>query len=85
MKGTITIKVTENGYGIDTDLEEISFQDKVECMHSLSVVLEMDEHEMLMYFIAERSGVLKDAGNITHCESTEELEQRLQGGIASES
>ena len=79
MKGFVNIKVSEHGFGVDCDLDDVSLQNKFELMHSLATALEMDAHEMFMYTRAEQMGVMDEAESVTHCESEEELQAMLDG------
>lgn len=79
MKGKITIEATNYGYGIDCDLDNVGILDKLELMHSLSTVLQMDDTDMHLYLIAERTGILKDAETQTKCMTDEQLQSMLKG------
>ena len=79
MKGKITIEVTDHGYGIDCDLDDVSMLDKFELMHSLATVLQMDDADIYMYTIAEKLGIMRDAETQTQCMTTEQLQSMLRG------
>ena len=79
MKGKITIEASEHGYGIDCNLDDVSILDKLELMHSLATVLQMDDADMHLYMIAEKVGILKDAETQTKCMTTEQLQSMLKG------
>ena len=79
MKGKITIEVTDHGYGIDFNLDDVSTLDKFELMHSLSTALQMDDADMHLYMIAEKIGILKDAETQIKCMTTEQLQSMLKG------
>ena len=79
MKGEMTVKATEHGYGIDMDFDDVSIADKFELMHSVSVALQMDKFDMILYCHLELGGVLSDATKTTQCEDDEQLERMLQG------
>ena len=79
MKGRITIEASDHGYGIECDLDDVSILDKFELMHSLAIVLHMDDEEMNLYLIAEKLGIMKDAESQTRCMTTEQLRSMLRG------
>lgn len=84
MVGFINIQVTEHGYAVDMDLNNVSLQDKLECMHCVAAALEMDPVEMAIYMMAENSGLLKDAESLISCKDDEELQKLLNGGEIDE-
>ena len=43
MKGKITIEATDYGHGIECKLDDVSILGKLELMHSLATVLQMDD------------------------------------------
>lgn len=79
MKGTMTIKATEHGYGIDCDFADVSRKDKFELLHSVAVALQMDDRDIAVYAFMEGAGLLKDAADVVPCGSEEDLEARLRG------
>ena len=79
MKGKIIIEASDHGYGIDCNLDDVSILDKFELMHSLATVLQMDDTDMHLYMIAERTGILKDAETQTKCMTAEQLQSMLRG------
>ena len=79
MKGIMTIKVTEHGYGIDCDFENVGPVDKVEFMHAISRALEMSDAERALYFMLDSLGALDDAASHRSCVTNEELEELLTG------
>lgn len=85
MKGEMTIKATEHGFGIDMDLENISPVDKFELLHSVATGLQMDKVDMMMFCHLERMGVFTAAETVTHCEDDAQMERMLQsegpGGV----
>lgn len=80
MKGSMIIRVTEHGYGIDCDFEDVGPMDKVELMHAVSCALEMDAAERALYFTADSLGVMDDAASQRNCATDEELNELLNGG-----
>lgn len=79
MKGKITIEATDHGYGIDCSMDGVSILNKLELMHSLATVLQMDDIDMRLYMIAEKTGILKDTETQTMCMTTEQLQSMLRG------
>lgn len=79
MKGKITIEASDHGYGIDCNLDDVSILDKFELMHSLATVLQMDDTDMHLYMIAERTGILKDTETQTKCMTAEQVQSLLKG------
>ena len=79
MKGKITIEVTDYGHGITCCMDDVSILDKFELMHSLSTTLHMDDTEMYLYFIAEKTSIMKDAEIQTRCMTDEQLKSMLRG------
>ena len=79
MKGEMTIKATEHGFGIDMDFSDVSPIDKFELLHSVATGLQMSRGEMLMYCQLERIGVFAEAESVTHCEDDAQLDAMLQG------
>lgn len=82
MKGEMTIKATEHGFGIDMDFKDVSPVDKFEMLHSVATGLQMSRGEMIMYCQLERIGVFSEAETVTHCEDDAQLEAMLQGAGA---
>lgn len=79
MKGEMTIKATEHGFGIDMDFEDVSTIDKFELLHSVTIGLQMSRDEMIMYCQLERIGVFTKAESVTHCEDDAQLDAMLKG------
>lgn len=79
MKGEMTIKATEHGFGIDMDFSEVSNIDKFELLHSVATGLQMNRAEMRLFCHLELSGVLRDAELVTHCEDDVQMDRMLQG------
>ena len=83
MTGNITIKISENGIGIDADLHDIDLIDKYELMHALSIALGLDHRELEVYCAAEVTGVLCDAATATEVNTDVELSALVAGGEVS--
>ena len=79
MKGEMTIKVTEHGFGIDMDLSDVSPINKFELLHSVTIGLQMSRDEMIMYCQLERIGVFTKAESVTYCEDDAQLDAMLKG------
>ena len=79
MKGKITIEASDHSYGIDCNLDDVSMLDKFELMHALATMIQMDDEEMHLYMIAERTGILKDAETQTKCMTAEQVQSLLKG------
>ena len=79
MKGEMTIKATEHGFGIDMDFSDVSPIDKFELLHSVATGLQMSRSDMIMYCQLERIGVFAEAESVTHCEDDAQLDAMLQG------
>lgn len=79
MKGEMTIKATEHGFGIDMDFSDVSPIDKFELLHSVATGLQMSRTEVIMYCQLERIGVFAEAESVTHCEDDAQLDAMLQG------
>lgn len=79
MKGKITIEASDHGLGVSCHLEDASILEKLEIMHSLATVLQMDDTDMHLYLIAEKLGILKDAGTQIQCTTDEQLQSMLRG------
>lgn len=79
MRGKVTIEVSDHGYGIDCELDDVGVLDKFELMHVLTTVLQMDDEEMHLYLIAEKLGIMKGAENQTKCMTAEQLQSMLRG------
>lgn len=79
MKGKVTIEISDHGYGIDCELDDVSILDKFELMHSLAIAIQMDDEEMRLYMLAETLGIMKDAESQTKCMTTEQLQSLLKG------
>ena len=79
MKGEMTIKATEHGFGIDMDFSDVSPIDKFELLHSVATGLQMSRGELIMYCQLERIGVFAEAESITYCEDDEHLHALLRG------
>ena len=82
MKGEMTIKATEHGFGIEMDLSEVSPSDKFELLHSVAIGLQMSRKEMMMYCQLERIGVFTKAESVVQCEDDAQLDAMLQGAGA---
>ena len=79
MKGEMHIKVTEHGFGIDMDFEDVGPVDKFELLHSVATGLQMSRSEVITYCQLERIGVFAKAESVTHCEDDAQLDAMLQG------
>ena len=79
MKGKITIEVSDHGYGIDCDLEDISILEKLGLMHSLATALQMDDTDMHLYLISERLGIFKNTETQIQCTTADQLQSMLRG------
>lgn len=79
MKGEMTIKATEHGFGIDMDFSDVGPLDRFELLHSVATGLQMNKEDLRLYCQLELSGVLADAECVTPCEDDVQLDQLLQG------
>ena len=79
MKGKITIEASDHGYGIDCALEDVDILGKLELMHALATVLQMDDTDMHLYLVAEKLGILEDANTQIRCMSAGQLQSMLRG------
>ena len=79
MTGNITIKISENGIGIDANLQDIDLIDKYELLHAMTIALGLDRRELEVYCAAEITGVLSGAATATEVSTDVELDALVHG------
>ena len=81
MIGELRIKATAHGFGCEADLEHVSNLDKLEVLHCVATVLQMDSADLQLFNLMERAGTFQHAQTITQCRDAEELDNMLRGAV----